>query len=120
MKKRLVVFGLMFLILFSYTAFSQSKEIPDWVKRVEFSGEWETNKHPTFYFQTVQPLYQTTDKVDTIFIQPRMSLRAGDLTYNLGVGYRKIVSSDLLLGVNLFGDYQDLREHGRLGHRLCV
>jgi len=63
----------------------------------------------------VQPLYQSQDKVNTLFYQPRISLTGGDLTYSLGVGYRKILHSNLILGVNLFGDYQDLYEHGRLG-----
>ena len=63
----------------------------------------------------VQPLYQSQDRITTFFYQPRISLTGGDLTYSLGVGYRKILHSNLILGVNLFGDYQDLHEHGRLG-----
>lgn len=92
-----------------------SQDTPEWLKRVEFSTEYETDKHPTFYFQTVQPLYESFDNAETVFYQPRVSLRAGDLTYNLGVGYRNVVSDNLLLGCNLFGDYQDLHEHARLG-----
>ncbi len=91
------------------------KDTPDWLKRVELSAQWETDQHTIFYFQTIQPLYQSIDKVDTIFIQPRVSLQADDLTYNLGVGYRKLASENLLWGMNLFGDYQDLYGHGRLG-----
>jgi len=55
------------------------------------------------------------DKFDTVFYQPRISLRGGRTTYNLGLGYRRIVQDNLILGANLFGDYQDLHEHGRLG-----
>jgi hypothetical protein len=92
-----------------------AQDIPDWLRRVEVSLQYESDKHPTFYFQTVQPLCQSMDKVETFFYQPRVSLKAGDLTYNLGVGYRRLVNENLLLGVNLFGDYQDLHEHARLG-----
>ena len=55
------------------------------------------------------------DKIDTYFYQPRVSITGGDYTYNLGVGYRRIPSEDLLWGINLFGDYEDLHEHGRIG-----
>jgi hypothetical protein len=99
--------------IFWFTGFTQ--DIPDWLKRVELSTQYESDKHPTFYFQTVQPLYQSIDKTDVFFYQPRVSLKAGDLTYNLGVGYRRLVNENLLLGVNLFGDYEDLHQHGRLG-----
>ena len=92
-----------------------SQEIPEWLKRVELSFQYESDKKPTFYFQTVQPIYQSLDKIDTFFYQPRISLRSGDLTYSLGVGYRKLLSENLLLGANIFGDYQDLHEHGRVG-----
>ena len=92
-----------------------SQETPEWLKRVEFSFQYESDKKPTFYFQTVQPIYQSLDKIDTFFYQPRISLRGGDLTYSVGVGYRKLLSENLLLGANIFGDYQDLHEHGRVG-----
>ena len=108
----IVIFFLIPSILYA----DQKKDsIPDWLKRIELSTQWETDKKPTFYFQTVQPLYQSESKVNTIFIQPRASLRADNLTYNLGVGYRKLTLENLLLGVNIFGDYQDLHEHGRMG-----
>ncbi|MCK5287868.1 MAG: inverse autotransporter beta domain-containing protein [Candidatus Omnitrophica bacterium] len=102
---------------FLYASFCDDSEssIPDWLKRVELSGQWETDTHPTFYFQTVQPLYETSDSNEMYFIQPRVSISSNDFTYNLGAGYRKIVNENLLLGVNVFGDYQDLKEHGRLG-----
>lgn len=94
---------------------SSFEDTPDWVKRVEFSWKWETDKKPTFYFQTVQPLYQSYDNTACVFIQPRVSLRDERATYNLGLGYRELVSDSLLLGVNIFGDYEDLHEHGRIG-----
>lgn len=101
-------------LFFSLSVFADDK-IPDWLKRMEYSVKIETDKQPIFYFQTIQPLYQTEDKINTWFIQPRVSLRGGNLTYNLGLGYRALVSENILLGANIFGDYQHLHEHGRLG-----
>jgi hypothetical protein len=101
-----------------YLAFSQAEETkspPDWLKRIEFSAQWETDKKPTVYFETIQPFYQSPDKINTFFYQPRVSLRSGDLIYNFGVGYRRLASEDLLLGLNVFGDYADRHEHGRVG-----
>jgi len=141
MGRKILITGLVFIFSFTLSSFSEEPlekksviekqleiltkkednpnpfdpEIPDWLERVSFSFEFESDKHPTFYFETVQPLYQTLDILDTYFIQPRVSLRGGDLTYNLGLGYRKIINPNLLLGVNFFGDYQDLHEHGRAG-----
>ena len=83
-----------------------SQETPEWLKRVEFSFQYESDKKPTFYFQTVQSIYQSLDKIDTFFYQPRISLCGGDLTYSVGVGYRKLLSENLLLGINIFGDYR--------------
>jgi len=89
--------------------------IPEWLKRFEYSFEVQTNKKPKFYFQTVQPIYQDADKTNTVFYQPRVNILEGRSTYNLGLGYRRLVSENLLLGVNSFFDYQDLHRHARLG-----
>lgn len=103
-----------FLILASDVS-SQEADVPAWVKRVEFSSQWETDQKLRLYFQTVQPLYQDISKENTVFIQPRVSLQDGDATYNLGIGYRRLVSENLILGINVFGDYQVEYSHGRTG-----
>lgn len=117
--KKIFILAITFLFLFSYKILPEEnipeESIPEWLKRIEFSFQYETNQHPIFYFEMVQPLYQSEDKFDTFFYQPRVSLSAGDLTYNIGIGYRKIVNDGLLLGINLFGDYEDLHQHGRVG-----
>jgi len=97
-----------------------SEETPEWVKRIELSTEYETDKKPTLYFQTVQPFHQSIDKTHTFFYQPRVSLRGERFTYNLGLGYRTLTDDNLLLGLNVFGDYEDLHEHGRAGMGLEV
>lgn len=112
----LFVFVFISALIFVISPLSANDDnIPDWLKRVEYSVEVETNKKPKFYFQTVQPLYQNEDKTDTFFIQPRINLHEGRTTYNLGLGYRRLVSENLLLGVNTFLDYQDLHRHARAG-----
>lgn len=112
--KKVCLLMLSFIFFLILPVFAEEK-IPDWLKRVEVSGQWETDKQPTVYFQTVQPLYQALDEIDNVFIQPRLSLRGGDFSGNLGFGYRKLASQNLLLGLNVFGDYADLHEHYRLG-----
>ena len=112
MKKPVI---LMLSILFSSFFICFAQEIPEWLERVEFSFQYESDKHPIFYFQMVQPIYQSVDKIDTFFYQPRISLKGGDFNYSLGLGYRRLLNEDLFLGVNVFGDYQDLHEHARVG-----
>lgn len=104
-----------FLIKLTFVQASDTDETPDWLKRTEFSVQLETDQKPRLYFQTVQPLYQDPTKENTIFIQPRASSQEGDLTYNLGIGYRKLASENLILGINIFGDYQARYSHGRTG-----
>lgn len=117
MKRILVILTcLAALMLFHFQPLlSEEQIVPDWVKRINFSAEWETGRHPIFYFETVQPLYQSEDKTRTFFYQPRVSISAGDYTYNFGLGYRRLPSEDFLWGINLFGDYEDLHEHARIG-----
>ncbi len=112
MKKPVI---LILNILFSSFFICFAQENSKWLERVEFSLQYESDKHPIFYFQMVQPIYQSVDKIDTFFYQPRIFLKGGDFNYSLGLGYRRLLNEDLFLGVNIFGDYQDLHEHGRIG-----
>ena len=106
-------FALLFFLLAFVSTMAIADDTPDWLKRVELSIQYETDQTPVFYFQTVQPLRSGID--DVWFYQPRVSLSGGNFTYNLGIGYRRLVNDDLLLGANLFGDYEDYHEHGRIG-----
>jgi hypothetical protein len=91
------------------------QDTPEWLKRTEFSFQWESEKKPVYYLQTVQPLYADDTKQNTVFIQPRVSNSMDEATYNVGFGYRRLVNDNLLVGVNLFGDYEDTNEHARAG-----
>ncbi len=104
-----------FIIAIQISSVVFASEEPDWLKRISLNAEIETDKQPTYYFESVQPLHQSPDKVSTYFIQPRVSIRGGDFRYNLGVGYRHLFSDNWLLGANVFGDYEDLHEHARAG-----
>ena len=108
------LFLLFFLLVLDRSA-AEETDTPDWLKRTEYSVQWETDKKPTIYFQTVQPLYQDDSKENTIFIQPRLSIRDERLTSNIGFGYRRLASDNFLWGVNFFVDYQDLHRHARAG-----
>lgn len=116
----LFALGCLMFLFFQKSSAAETVETKDeivkeWLDRVEISAQYETNQKPRVYFQTVQPLYQDYDKENTVFIQPRVSLQEGDATYNLGSGYRRLVSENLLLGVNVFGDYAAENYHGRVG-----
>ena len=116
MRKFLFVWGLLILAtLPQVNARAEEVMVPKWLERVELSAQMETDAKPTYYFQTVQPLYQSADLAHTIFIEPRVSSQEGDQTYNLGAGYRYLVNENLLLGANVFGDYQATHEHHRVG-----
>ena len=112
-------FVLCFLVISILGAFclrgDTAEELPKWVERLEYSLQLESGKKPTFYFQTVQPLYQSDDKLHTYYIQPRVSIYNERTTSNLGFGYRRLTSENLILGINVFADYQDLNRHGRAG-----
>ena len=91
-------------------------EIPEWLKRTNYGLDVGTGQKPRGYFETIQPLYQDSDKQNTVFIQPRFSYMEEDFAANLGVGYRRLFKDNsVLLGTNLFFDYENRREHYRAG-----
>lgn len=89
--------------------------LPDWLKRTNYAVSVETDQKPRVYFETVQPLYQSDDQVDTVFTHDRISLQDERGTYSAGVGYRRLFNEDFLGGINTFFDYQDLHRHYRQG-----
>ena len=111
----LSVFLLSFCVLSVAPAYAQETSTPGWLERTEISAQIETGKEPNFYFQTVQPLFQDDAKENTVFVQPRISLQNARTSYNIGFGYRRLMSEDLMLGANIFGDLEDLHDHARVG-----
>ncbi len=57
---------------FSLAAEESADDFPAWLKRIEFSAQYETDQKPMVYFQMVQPLYQSLDK--QLYFTSRVSL----------------------------------------------
>jgi len=118
--KLYTVISVCVMIAFIYAGISYCSEeqnnIPEWVKRISFGFDACTDAKTKIYFETVQPLYQDTEKLNTLFVQPRASIESGNGAYNLGLGYRRLTDdrSDLM-GINTFFDYEDDDRHYRAG-----
>jgi hypothetical protein len=90
----------------------QGKETwQDWLKRTDVNVDLSKGSRPNWSIETVQPLYQSTGKQDTVFTQLRGAVndRFGERrnTFNLGLGYRRLLSdNNILLGGNLFYDVE--------------
>lgn len=117
MRKKLFLILLLFLAFgVTNSAWAQENEIPEWLKRTAYGVSVETDQKPRIYFETVQPLYQSEDKIDTFFTHDRISILDDRGTYSAGLGYRKLMFDNALLGgINSFFDYQDLHRHYRAG-----
>ena len=91
-----------------------ASKIPEWLKRTNYSVYIENGQKPRVYFETVQPLYQSFDKVDTIFTHDRISIQEERGTYSAGIGYRRLLFDDnLMAGINTFFDYQGQKNGDR-------
>lgn len=124
--KKILFLALSFLIMFesAYLALakdsgadiSKDAEIPEWLERTDYGIAVETDQKPRIYLETVQPLYQSENKIDTFFTHDRISIQDERGTYSTGLGYRKLMCDEkLLAGINSFFDYQDLHKHYRTG-----
>jgi adhesin/invasin len=91
--------------------------LPEWLRRTDFSVESMDRSKPTWSIETVQPIYQTPNTLrDTVFFQGRLGHRNSDNTINLGVGYRYLLNDKTwLLGVNAFYDMTTRHDHQRSG-----
>jgi hypothetical protein len=81
---------------------------PAWIKRVETQGATDQNGKINMNAASVQPLYQDAGKTDTVFTQVTVASSAQTEspsgTSNVGLGYRKLVERDLMVGLNGFYD----------------
>lgn len=100
---------------FAQEAASSESQIPDWVKRTNFSVQAESDTKTKYFIETIQPLLGTQDNDTVLFTQARASVRGNRGIYNLGVGARRILNNAFLLGINSFYDYQDYHQHQRAG-----
>ncbi len=93
---------------------------PDWLSRTEFELDVGEDDKPEFSLLTVQPLFQSANKRDTIFTQLRVArnFSSGEhrITTNAGLGYRRLLANNtILVGANLFYDYEWKFQHSRIG-----
>lgn len=93
-------------------------DAPDWAKRVEIDGSFFDRGKGSQSILTVQPLYQSAGKVDTVFMQGsvfRYSMYGEyRITANLGVGYRRLLAENkVMVGVNAFVDNEFTHNHRR-------
>lgn len=91
---------------------------PAWVSRTEWDIGWNDEESAEFRVLTTQPLYRSDDRVSTFFTQASyLNYDLYDIrrqTANLGLGYRHLLMDNaLLLGANLFGDYEFNYDHKR-------
>lgn len=101
-------------------ALQENLDLPEWAKRIEVQFDLETEAKPVYSVRTVQPLYQSADKVNTFFTQLRYARHTQfDLrrhTSNMGLGYRRLLmGNSLMLGANVHYDREWRRSHSRLG-----
>lgn len=80
---------------------------PDWVRRVDVRSQTDGEGDSKLSVSSVQPLY-VPDKSDTVFTQLHVDRndQATDRSRvsNLGLGYRKLLRDDLMIGVGGFHD----------------
>ncbi|MCK5013057.1 MAG: inverse autotransporter beta domain-containing protein [Candidatus Omnitrophica bacterium] len=117
MRKTVIGFLILTGLFFRVSViFAENGNIPGWLKRTHYGVDAGTDQKPRVYFETVQPLYQDDDKQNTVFIQPRFSYLNDDFGSNLGVGYRRLMADNtVLLGTNVFFDYENEHRHYRAG-----
>jgi len=90
----------------------------DWIASVmDYGFIVESNQKPTFYFDSMLPIYTSEDDKQTFFAQHRVSrqLDLGTLL-SLGFGYRQLMADKkFIAGANTFVDYSTLENHSRMG-----
>lgn len=109
------IFFVFISLFFAKEAGSNDVNVPEWIKRTSYAIELENDQKLKYYFETVQPLWETNDGCKVLFNHSRISLKDSRPTYNIGLGLRELLNDNLLLGGNIFYDYQDLHKHSRLG-----
>ena len=89
----------------------QAAALEDWKTRTELALDSENGKKPAYSIETVQPLYSSTSRQNTIFTQIRAS-DADRFTerrniFNVGLGYRHILGENAAIaGVQTFYDFE--------------
>ncbi len=86
----------------------------DRIKYLDFSMNFQENYKPTIEIQSVNKLEHSEN--ESLFNQTNLLSHDGDTTINFGLGKRKLFKNEkLLLGSNIFLDYQFDESHLRNG-----
>lgn len=88
---------------------------PDWIKRTTLQVRFLEDYKPSYIIESIQPIHSFTPGVDALFTQIGARTRGGSQTFNTGIGYRTIVASAFIVGVNAFYDYTTYNGHQRTG-----
>ncbi len=96
------------------------EELPQWAQRIEFEAEIQDDGKPYWSLLTVQPLYESEGKEQTVFTQLSQNryeyLGTDRDVTNIGLGYRQLLNDNtIMLGANTFFDWEWKRRHKRLG-----
>tara|TARA_B110000285_G_scaffold226526_1_gene286433 strand:- start:442 stop:1431 length:990 start_codon:yes stop_codon:yes gene_type:complete len=84
------------------------------LKHLEFNTQVRENLKPTFNVMSVTEIFQTNS--GTFFNQTSLNTHDSDETINIGLGVRELSNDDkLLIGSNIFYDYQFDEQHKRIG-----
>ena len=93
---------------------SKSLKNHERIKYLDFSVNFQENYKPTIEIQSVNKLAESEN--GSLFNQTNLLSHDGDTTINLGFGKRKLFKNDnLMLGSNIFLDYQFDESHFRNG-----
>ncbi len=96
------------------------EELPEWAQRIEFEAEIQDDGKPYWSLLTVQPLYESEGKEQTVFTQLSQNryeyLGTDRDVTNIGLGYRQLLNDNtIMLGANTFFDWEWKRQHKRFG-----
>lgn len=96
---------------------ARSDKAPNWLKRTTLNFHFDEGYVPAFELESVQPLYRFSN-MDMFFVQLNAKSREWNERYNIGLGYRNIVTDGFILGANAFIDWAELYDHRRYGFGL--
>jgi len=84
------------------------QKLPAWIKRIETGSTTNDAGLSNFTVQSLQPIYALSDEDESVFTQFRMNrngqMEDASAVSNVGLGYRRLLQPDLLVGVNGFYD----------------
>lgn len=94
---------------------------PEAVKNWEFGVNVDEDEKPRYFADMILPVFLNDIEDRTFFFEPRINNMNSEVLLNFGLGYRQLVNDrKLLLGTNVFFDYDSHLSHYRLGSGLEV